>query len=120
MQERRKYVRFDSTLTVTYRVPAKSLSGVTFSLNLSAEGARLLAPKLALGDTVELEVELPGDTQIVHAIGDVVWQDHQPHPASTKAPLYETGLRFSLVHPQDQTAFFQYIVEQLARLIKLS
>ena len=118
MQERRKYVRFETTLPVRYRVPAKSLSGVTFSLNLSAEGARLLAPKLAIGDVMEVEVEL-SEQQVIHAIGELVWQEPQPHPASTKEPRFETGLRFTLIHPSDQAAFFQYIVEQLAKLIKL-
>jgi hypothetical protein len=70
--------------------------------DLSEQGLALQAPEpLSQAHTVPLRFVLPGTTQMVHAIGEVIWADETGH----------AGLFFSRLTPSSQ----KYLRNWLAR-----
>ncbi len=74
-QERRAYPRYQTSLRIKYRTALDE--GVSWIKDISQSGARLFLNNtlrtLGIGETLELEICLPAESQPICVKGNIVW-----------------------------------------------
>ncbi len=76
-----------------------------FTLELSAGGLRILAPyELKRGQRTEMELFLPTIRKVITLEAEVCWQ--RP---SLIGGLYETGVEFKTISPEDRLSLMEFI-----------
>ena len=110
MKDRRKYMRFDASLSVNYElmgsVPVKNTSRLK---DLSREGLRIsLDSALPRASILKLEMEPPPGVERdpIIAFGEVIW--YRLNADST----YEAGMRFSNIKREDKTLLLDYVYKK--------
>ncbi len=111
MIERRKYIRVNDKLHISYKVITDpSGLGENLSENISGLGLRLpFRQRLDPGDIIDLFISLPGETGPVAAKGRVVWINNQ---ADVLFP-YSLGVKFIELSVADQQKLDTYIQHKL-------
>lgn len=108
MTEKRKFLRFDTVLSVIYSLLEKPSSRAKAYLkNLSREGLKLSgASPLKKGSLVELEMNIPGDNIPIFAYGQVAWANE------VDKSNYDAGIKFTKIHTHDRIRLLDYVYEQ--------
>lgn len=84
---------------------AKPKDHLTFTSELSAGGCRVLIPlELKKEEKIDLELFLPRTKKIIRLRGEVRWQK-----MSYIGGLYETGLEFKSILPEDKLALMEFL-----------
>lgn len=97
--------RSNGLVLVNYKISDIKLEGKTSVFNVSGTGIRLaLDKKIKLGLTVEMEIFLPGDSQVISAIGDVVWVQKIPAQKYSHA-----SIKFTVVSKKNRTRIIEYV-----------
>ena len=104
MTERRRHVRFDTSLRTFCSSVEKSLTKFQTKItDLSREGARLFShEKLEKGVPVDIELNIPGDNIPVFAACEVRW-------SKKNATGTTSGVRFTKITPRDKTKLLEYL-----------
>lgn len=107
-QERRKFKRFDTYMTVKYEVPGKEKEipkGLSLSKDLSREGVKINTnTALKMGEMLDLEITIPDDPKPIHTSGKVMWI----HPSEGKNQGFDHGVRFLMMDPVDKFRVLDY------------
>lgn len=107
MQEKRKYIRIEAPVVVTYKLGGITpVTKKTITKNFSEGGIRFpVYEKIKLGAPLELYIETPFDTMPIAAKGQVVWIN----ALSTKEgrEIYDVGVKFTKMQPFDQKRMVQ-------------
>ncbi len=107
MQEKRKYIRIQAPVVVTYKMGGKTpATKKTITKDFSEGGIRFpVYEKLKIGTPLELYVETPFDTMPIAARGQVVWIS----ALSTKEgrEIYDVGVKFTKMQTFDQKRMVQ-------------
>lgn len=111
-RERRKHYRLKKTLDATYaleRKPHIRMRGVM--ADISEGGLRLVIDaKLAIGEIVDLKVELAGAGAMVEVEGKVVWSDDaREYDDPSGKRLFYAGVQFCGINAKDAAALASYI-----------
>jgi hypothetical protein len=96
LKERRRYVRFDEEIKIRYS-PLRNPHNFHYSKtsNISKKGLCLLTyEKLKDKDFIELEMELPGFSRPIKAMGQVMWVKDLHAKDTEGKRLFYTGVRF--------------------------
>ena len=74
-KERRTYPRYETSLRIKYKTPIEE--GISWIKDVSRSGARLFLNNalktVAIGQPLELEINLPSDAQPILLKGNIVW-----------------------------------------------
>ncbi len=107
VEERRKYIRVQAPITVTYKLSGKKIvTHKTVTKDFSEGGIRIpVYEKLKAGTPLKLHIEIPSDTIPVFAQGEVVWIK----ALSTKEgrEIYDAGVKFTQMQASDKERMAQ-------------
>jgi len=104
MVERRQFVRYSAFMDVLYK-PASTHAPIfrCRSRDVSQGGLRLYGDQdIGMGQMLELELKIPGDSSPVSAVGKVVWSK------KTRAYCYEAGIQFEGITMYDRNRLVSY------------
>ncbi|MDD5131115.1 MAG: PilZ domain-containing protein [bacterium] len=112
MEERRKFVRLDTTVRIRYKVliPTEDHND-TNSRDLSSGGVKIEVKEPIKPSTVLwLEINLPSETDPLEAKGEVIWQEKI---AATENNRYEMGIKFLEMDLNDRNRLSKYLFSLL-------
>ena len=113
MEERRKFVRLDTRLEVTYTVLPSGGKVKAVTKDIGGGGVCLFAEKvLPAGTLLQVAMRLPDREPPVHFTAEVVWCE--PYEvigkSGTRERAVEVGVRFVEIAPQDRDAVMQHVI----------
>ena len=113
MTEKRKFLRFETSLNAICEfVHLKHKAGYKVK-NISKEGALLaIDKKLQEGQEFNISMDVPGDNVPIFASCRVAWQRQ-----SDRSNIYETGVKFTQINNLDKGRLLEYIYLQWLRLL---
>jgi len=110
MREKRRFIRFDIALKVSYIIqkdPRAEKIGTT--KDVSAQGMQLLTgDKLEAGDKVDLKIFVPEALNPAHMKGIVVWSI-ESGPA--KSHSYSSGIDFEKIEEDNKNTFLKFLCD---------
>lgn len=108
MQERRKYVRLNIPLEVSYTTQGKQgASCKSITRNISPNGARFcIAEQLPKGSILNINIKIPERAEGIPVKARIVWSKKEN---SGKEELYDTGFEFVEIPEESKQLFFQYL-----------
>ncbi|MBU1913307.1 MAG: PilZ domain-containing protein [Candidatus Omnitrophica bacterium] len=110
MREKRRFIRFDIALKVSYIIrkdPKVEKIGTT--KDVSAQGMQLLTgDKLEAGDKVDLKIFVPEALNPAHMKGIVVWSI-ESGPA--KSHSYSSGIDFEKIEEDNKNTFLKFLCD---------
>ncbi len=113
MEERRRFPRLDAGLGVKWHKAAaadKEPAREDVSKNISSLGLCLIAyEKLAIGDRLVLEIELP-DKKTIPATGRVAWVRAFEVPGQDVEANYDVGIEFLEIKTEDRRLLKQFVL----------
>jgi c-di-GMP-binding flagellar brake protein YcgR len=108
MEERRKFVRLDTSVRVRYKVlmPTNDHND-TNSRDLSAGGIKIEVKEPIKPSTLLwLEIKLPSENDPLEAKGEVIWQEKI---ITTENDRYEMGIKFLEMDLNDRNRLSKYL-----------
>lgn len=113
MNERRRFLRFETALNAICEIVSDKIRSSHRVKNISNEGALVLLDKrFGPGTEINLSMDVPGDNIPIFASCQVAWQDS----SKDKGP-YETGLKFTKIENSDKGRLLEYIYLQWLRIL---
>lgn len=113
MNERRRFLRFETALNALCENVSKQFRKSYQVKNISKEGALIIADKkFSQGEELNLSMDVPGDNIPVFAFCEVAWQKDLGKNGS-----YETGLKFTKIESSDKGRLLEYIYLEWLRIL---
>lgn len=108
--ERRRYVRLEAPITVSYVLPKADTILHTSTKNISADGIRLQTPERSIkeADIVSLILHIPRAVNPVHAKGTVIWKKRIS--LEDGAP-YDIGIEFTEIEEDNKNTFLRFLCD---------
>ena len=108
--ERRRYVRLETPITISYVLPEGESILHTSTKNISADGMRFQTFDKALveGDLVSLNLHIPEAVNPVHAKAAVIWRKRIS--LEDGAP-YDVGLEFTEIEEDNKNTFLRFLCD---------
>jgi len=104
--ERRKYVRINKILVVSYQVVKTLMRPGAMSRDISKGGIRLvLSQNLKCGDVLDIEIFIIEGEPPMKALGVVVWTKVR----ESRQDPFEVGIEFTKIDPLDRLRLFNYL-----------
>jgi len=115
MEERRKYVRLDTRLKITYTIlkDKRNSDRLTETRDISGGGIRLfLTEGVPVGSLLKLTILLPEDPQPVVSVGRVVWIEEFSilHSQKQEGKILEAGVEFTEIDSKDRDRIIKYVI----------
>ena len=114
MEERRRYVRLDTSLKITYHVlelPSPPTgAGIA---DIGGGGIRLfLDEPQKSGTLLDLEFILPDGKRQIHCQGKIVWTDEFSiyQSAKEETKQLEAGIEFTKIDSKDRDSIIKYVI----------
>ena len=115
MEERRRFVRLDTRLEMSFTEIPSGVKRKTVSKNLSGGGLCLVTEKdIAPGTQLQVAMTLPDQEQPVNFTAQVVWCE--PYEVIGKTQRHraaEVGAKFVDISPKDYQAILQHVILKL-------
>lgn len=120
MDERRRYVRLDTRLQISYTVLQKEKeTRVSETMDISGGGIRvLLLDPVPLNAPLQLTIALPDNSKPIVCFGKVVWVEEFSVLSDKKENRFETGVAFTDIDSKDRDRIIQYVILGYASLQK--
>ncbi|MFH1996526.1 MAG: PilZ domain-containing protein [Candidatus Omnitrophota bacterium] len=111
MEERRRYMRFKTSLQVFYKVLNGLPTAIESSVvDVSREGLRLSDEKgMMKGSIVELSINIPGENEPVVAFAEEIWS------RQSGEKKYDKGMRFTNISQDARSKLIGYAYDRLAK-----
>jgi c-di-GMP-binding flagellar brake protein YcgR len=112
MEERRKFIRLDTSVKIRYKVlmPIDNQNN-TNSRDLSTGGVKIEVKEPIKPNTVLwLEIDLPSEADPLQAKGEVVWQEKISNAENSR---YEMGIKFLEMDLNDRNKLNKYLFSLL-------
>ena len=115
MEERRRFVRLDTRLDMTYAILPSGQTQQTVVKNVSGNGVCLfLKQTVPQGSRLQVAMKLPGREKPVNFTAEVIWcESYEMIGATERQRAVEVGVRFVEISPADQEAVMQHVILQL-------
>ena len=114
MDERRRYVRLDTRLQITYTIiKQKEADTKAEAKDIGGGGIRIfLTEPLPAQTLLNLEIRLPEDPIPIKCTGRVVWAEEFSILQGEKKEerRYEGGIQFSEIKPKDRDRIIKYVI----------
>ncbi|MEA3329075.1 MAG: PilZ domain-containing protein [Candidatus Omnitrophota bacterium] len=119
MEERRKFVRLDASIKISYRVLKKSeLPSRVLSRDISGGGIKFpVEEKLKKGAGLDLEIEIPDGQEPIKALGQVVWIKKSTFRRSKGMNYFEIGVKFVEIKPFNRNRISKFVYQRIHRVI---
>ena len=113
MDERRRFIRFETSLGLKYAVPqADSDDSIATSRDISREGLCISTNRLfSEGTVLEMRLDVPGDNMPVLAQCKVAWA-RESYSGSNN---FNIGLKFVQMTGLDKSRLLEYVYSQWLR-----
>lgn len=113
--ERRRYVRLEAPITISYVLPESDNILHTSTKNISVDGLRFQTFDKVLdeGDIVTLNLHIPEAVNPVHAKAAVVWKKRIS--LEDGAP-YDVGLEFTEIEEDNKNTFLRFLCDVMYAL----
>jgi len=117
--ERRRYVRLETPIDISYTVPETGHVLSTNTKNISADGVRFetLNKSIKESDLLELKMVIPGAPNPVHAKARVIWK--KKISLEDAAP-YDCGLEFAEIEEDNKNTFLKFLCDLIYTIKKES
>lgn len=108
--ERRKFVRINQKLTVTYKLVDTPYDYTESTKDISEQGLCIRTHRVIdINSMIEIELELQGDDEPIMCLGLVLWSRlASVSDAEIDQPAAETGVRIVSINPKDQLRLSKY------------
>lgn len=108
--ERRRYIRLEVPLKVTYTIPELHKVYTSIAKNISADGMRFEARDKALKESsiVELKLEIPKISSPVHIKARVMWKSKLS--LEDGAP-FDIGVEFTEIEEDNKNTFLKFLCD---------
>lgn len=108
MQERRRYVRLNIPLEVSYSIQGKEAAQYkAITKNISPNGARFFLEKdLPKGTVLNLNIKIPTRGEPIPIKARIVWSKKEMQQEKS---FYDAGFEFSEIPEESKRIFFQYL-----------
>ena len=108
--ERRRYVRLETPIAVSYVLPHADTILHTSTKNISADGIRLQTFDKSLKETdiIALNLHIPAAVNAVHAKGTVIWKKRIS--LEDGAP-YDVGVEFTEIEEDNKNTFLRFLCD---------
>ena len=112
MDERREFVRLDTSLGVSYTELPAGMAKQTVAKNIGGGGICLFSEKaFPPGTRLQVAMRLPEREQPVNFTGEVMWSEaYEVIGKSERQRSIEVGLRFLEIAPKDREAVMQHVI----------
>ncbi|MFH1045502.1 MAG: PilZ domain-containing protein [Candidatus Omnitrophota bacterium] len=118
--DRRKHPRSNGLVVINYTIPEFEFGGKSSAFDVSATGVRIIVEKkLKIATVVEMEIYLPGDSQAIPTIGEVVWsrplKETPAHAAIAEhvKELYYASIIFTVIAQKNRQRVSEYIERKI-------
>ena len=110
MQERRRYVRLNIPLEVSYTIQGKEGKEYkAITKNISPNGARFsIEEELPKGAILNIGIKIPTRPDFIPIKARVVWSKKEVELEQEK-DIYDAGFEFIQISEEDKSIFFQYL-----------
>ena len=117
LTERRRYLRLQTPIKVTYTVPENGRSYSTLTKNISADGLRFETSDKDMKEASQIDIILvmPDHGETVKGKAAVIWK--KKISLEDAAP-YDVGLELREISESDKNAFLKFLCDLLYRLSK--
>ena len=117
LTERRRYLRLQTPIKVTYTVPENGRSYSTLTKNISADGLRFETSDRDMKEASQIDIILvmPDHSETVKGKAVVIWK--KKISLEDAAP-YDVGLELREISESDKNAFLKFLCDLLYRLSK--
>jgi c-di-GMP-binding flagellar brake protein YcgR len=113
-EEKRKYVRLQTTVEVEYTVIGKPGTIDVFSKNISAGGLCIVVEHSMANNTpVQLRIAIPDVKDPINALGRVVWQKKFEVAGGKLEKCFDTGVEFTGISDFDRFNINRYVMERI-------
>ncbi len=115
MEERRRFVRLDTRLPLTYKVLPSAQARQSFTKDIGGGGVCLFVSEpVKSGTQLEVVIKLPDRERSIVFTGEVVWcEPYEIIGKTRRERAIEAGLRFLQIAPQDQEAILRHVILNL-------
>lgn len=115
--ERRRYIRLDVPLKVTYTIPELHKVYTSVAKNISADGMRFEVHDRALKElsVIELKLEIPNISSPVHIKARVMWKSKLSFEDGS--PL-DIGVEFVEIEEDNKNTFLKFLCDLIYDLSK--
>ena len=114
-QDRRRFVRLDTTCPITYRVLPSTAAQTSTTRNIGGGGiCMFLSQRLSLGAPLEVAVQFPNRPKPIYFTGEVVWcEEDGVVDKSQRSRVIQAGVKFVYINPKDQETIMQHVTLNL-------
>ena len=115
MEERRKFVRLDTRLNISYSVLSAGEVKRTVAKNIAGDGLCIISEQLlSIGSRLQVVMKLPDREKEINFVAEVVWSEaYELIGKSERRKAAESGLRFVEISPEDKEAIMQHVILSL-------
>jgi len=115
MQERRRFVRLDTRLVVSYAIVPPTAAQESVTKDIGGGGVCLFVNEpLKPGTRLQIDLTLPGRERPIRFLGEVVWcESYEVIGATQRARSIEAGVKFLQINPADQQTIMQHVILSL-------
>lgn len=115
MDERRRYVRLDTRLKISYTVlkKGKDIPNASETKDISGGGIRIfLSEPIPLNTLLKLTIFLPDDPKPIVCTGEIVWVEEFTLLSDEKKDKnrYEAGVAFTEIASLDRDRIIKYVI----------
>ncbi len=114
-EERRQFVRLDTTLPVTYRVLPSTTANTSTTRDIGGGGICVfLRQRLSVGTPLEVEVQLQNRPKPICFTGEVVWcEEYEVVGKTQRSRAVQAGVKFVYINSKDQETIMQHVILSL-------
>jgi len=115
--ERRRYIRLQIPVNMTYVAPESNKICSTVAKNISADGLRFetVDKDVKPGGVLELKLSISGVSSPVHAKAKVIWKKKL---SLEDAAPFNVGLEFTEIEDDNKNTFLKFLCDLLYSLSK--
>lgn len=115
MEERRKFVRLDTRLNVSFTLLPQAKSNRSMTKGISGGGICFFADEpLSAGTRLQAEMTLPDRDKPIPFTAEVMWSEqYQVIGKTERKQAVEIGVRFIEIAPADRETIMQHVILSL-------
>jgi c-di-GMP-binding flagellar brake protein YcgR len=115
--ERRRYIRLQVPLKVTYTIPELHKVYTSVAKNISADGMRFEAHDKALKElsVIELKLEIPNISSPIHIKARVMWKSKL---SLEDGSPFDIGVEFTEIEEDNKNTFLKFLCDLIYDLSK--
>ena len=119
MNERRKFLRFNTNVTIEYRICRDiEIEGISTAKDLSGEGISfLISKRLERGTLLNMKLLLSENLNPVYLTGEVAWSGEAAEENDSK---HTTGIKFFKIDNLDKIRLLDYVYGEWLKTSKNS